>query len=439
MQGKWHLGFFADPYLPTSRGFDSYYGYYLGAEDYYNHNRSYEGDDGYDLRDNTTPIFRNATYSTWMYGNRTMDLLKEYDQTNTTHNPFFIYVAFQAVQLGFFVCLFVSVVWYSCQLMHHFSSPLEAPKYIVDSFNTTIKKLNRRKKAAMTVVMDSVVGQWMHFIQNESQSKLWDNTLVIFSTDNGGPVQDAASNFPLRGSKATLWEGGVKGAGFVSGGYLNGSRRGSVMKSLMHITDWYPTLCAVAGCTPANESILDGYNQLGNIQSAHEDVQDVYSPRMEILHNIDPITCNLTICGGVRMGDYKMAVGWEVTDTSNICRSAWCPLPEPNQNYSTVRCTQSDGNYAYPHVDEQYIATHCPYNGLPCLYDISSDPCEYSDISQQQPAVYQLMWEKLLQYNNTMVTPLQLVYPDDKAGANPKKLGGFWSPWRNATERKREL
>eukprot|EP01084_Bolivina_argentea_P310375 537070_1 len=214
--GKWHLGFFAPEYTPLFRGFDTHFGYYEGMEDYYYHNNSHDGLSGYDLRNQTNPIMLPNKYSTYLYGNETIRILKKYDHDTNNNNPFFIYLPFQAVH-----------------------APLEAPQYIIDSFSKTITNKNRRILAAMTTVLDDVIGQIVDFLQNESNKKLWDNLILIFSTDNGGPVQESNSNFPLRGSKATLWEGGVKGNGFISGGWLNDNRRGKQMNALMHITDWY--------------------------------------------------------------------------------------------------------------------------------------------------------------------------------------------------------
>lgn len=94
--------------------------------------------------------------------------------------------------------------------------------------------------------LDESVGQVVAALKNRG---MLENSIVIFSTDNGGPAAgfnfNAASNWPLRGVKNTLWEGGVRGAGLIFSPLISKSSR--VASQLMHVSDWLPTLYGAAG------------------------------------------------------------------------------------------------------------------------------------------------------------------------------------------------
>ena len=75
------------------------------------------------------------------------------------------------------------------------------------------------------------------FYTLRKEKKMWDNTLVVFTTDNGGPIYEPGSsnNYPLRGGKYSDFEGGVRTTTFISGGYIPKDRRGTVHKGVVSL------------------------------------------------------------------------------------------------------------------------------------------------------------------------------------------------------------
>eukprot|EP01084_Bolivina_argentea_P128351 226885_1 len=84
---------------------------------------------------------------------------------------------------------------------------------------------------------------------------MWDNTLLIISSDNGGcsgTDGDGANNSPLRGGKYSDFQGGVNVVAMISGGYLPQNRRGKELNGTIHIADIYATLCNIVGIDPTD-------------------------------------------------------------------------------------------------------------------------------------------------------------------------------------------
>eukprot|EP01084_Bolivina_argentea_P048345 89087_1 len=197
MLGKWHLGYAAWNMTPTGRGFDSHFGYFNGAEDYYTH----EIGEGYDFWNNQQVYFAaNNTYSINLYYPNFESIIINYNKTNTGQ-PLFMYMAFQTVH-----------------------SPIENPPQLYKEC-TDIPNTMRKAYCQKMVDLDNTINDMVNLYKKYN---LWDDTLLMVTTDNGGMCDWSDNinplfvswgcNMPYRAGKATLFEGGVKGVGFINGG-----------------------------------------------------------------------------------------------------------------------------------------------------------------------------------------------------------------------------
>ncbi|KAH9377806.1 hypothetical protein HPB48_015420 [Haemaphysalis longicornis] len=101
--------------------------------------------------------------------------------------------------------------------------------------------------AGMVDAMDESVGVLVEALE---AADMLPDTVLVFSSDNGGApsVRRSTSqgfNWPLRGIKGAIWEGGVRSTAFIWSPRLSSTRR--VSQQLMHISDWLPTLYSAAG------------------------------------------------------------------------------------------------------------------------------------------------------------------------------------------------
>ncbi|MFD1142200.1 sulfatase [Larkinella insperata] len=113
-------------------------------------------------------------------------------------------------------------------------------------------KQNNPELAAMLESIDDGVGQ---IVQTLKELSLSDNTLILFTSDNGGEL-NVTSNAPLRGGKSELYEGGIREP-FIAH-WPKGIKPGQVSDAVINTLDIYPTLLELAGVKPAKEQPLDG-------------------------------------------------------------------------------------------------------------------------------------------------------------------------------------
>ncbi|XP_064474814.1 arylsulfatase B-like isoform X2 [Ornithodoros turicata] len=222
--GKWHLGNHMEAYAPTRRGFDTFMGYHLGYGDYYKHVLQLGQEIGSDFFEGVQPIL-NATglYSTDLFTERAVSIIDKHDKSK----PMFMYLCHMAPHSGNEV------------------DPLQAPQEYIDKFQY-IENKNRSTYAAMLNKLDESVGIIMEALH---RNDMLNNTILLFLSDNGGKPWGKQSNYafnwPLRGMKEMLWEGGVRSSSFLWSPLLEQTPR--ISNQMMHVTDWLPTLYGAAG------------------------------------------------------------------------------------------------------------------------------------------------------------------------------------------------
>ena len=116
-------------------------------------------------------------------------------------------------------------------------------------------------------------------VESLKATGFYENTILVFTTDNGGAVKMGGNNMPLRGTKGTLYEGGTRGIGFIHSPLLQTS--GYNNANMMHAVDWLPTLMSAIGQQNLATSATDGVDQWAAISSP-----SLHAPRNEIVYNI---------------------------------------------------------------------------------------------------------------------------------------------------------
>ncbi|XP_070564221.1 arylsulfatase B-like [Ptychodera flava] len=381
MVGKWHLGFCKWDCVPNHRGFDTFFGFYLAGGDYFTHTRQCHGHKfaAWDLRDNNEPVgpkYENQ-YSTMLYAQKAQEVIRRHN----SDRPLFLYLSFQAVH-----------------------SPLQVPEQYSDLYANKLESdEERRIYAGMTTCMDEAIGNVTRTLK---ETGLWNNSVIVFSTDNGGSTKYGASNWPLRGSKGSLYEGGVRGPGFVTSPLLSQSVRGTATRELLYVGDWLPTFVHLAGGTTEGTKPLDGVNQWETIS------QGTKSARKEIVHNIDP----LRDLKGRPIGEpYTEDVPFDVRVAASIRVGHWKLLT--GQKGSNKWTTPSDKGYKQEESENRIVV----------LYNIMADPEERHDLSTCRPDIVNRLLTRLSFHNKMVVLPEE-VFPNLHQ-ADPLNFNMSWTPW----------
>ena len=445
--GKWHVGFHSWESTPTFRGFDSFYGFYGGGEDYFDH----KSQDKYDFRrDSSRRCGASCSevhdvrgkYSTTLFAKEAVRVVHAHARTKPS-TPLFLYLAFQGVH-----------------------GPPQVPPEYKQPYQDTISDGMRRTFAGMLTCVDKGIQNVTSALDDTG---MLTSTLIVVTSDNGGPTttSDAvgARNWPLRGGKHSLWNGGVRATALIAGAGIQ--RQGGLFPHLFHGSDWLPTLAAAAQIPLISKLALDGVSHwealsspladdgntnwpaatrsfvvLGNsTNNCHWSVENppktgcsIYDPQCDNSNFLfrEPTRLSSAIrvdsnvsCGfAVLLANETTSSIWKLirgygggpdtwcnsTDASEACDNS-ISLPT-NAAHSTSQCTgQSDGH---------------------CLYELLSDPAERSELTAV-PGDYDgilanlkgLMDEALSSYSEQKIDPTC----GNATFLDHDQMGLVWQPW----------
>ncbi|XP_011881604.1 PREDICTED: arylsulfatase B-like [Vollenhovia emeryi] len=423
--GKWHLGYHTPQHTPLHRGFDSFLGFYNSHVSYYDYKYSFQNMSGYDMHRGDAPAYGlTDKYVTDLFTDEAVRIIEGHDPTR----PLYLQISHLAVH-----------------------APLENPQdYDHHDKRFLYLPEPRRKYARMVWKLDESVGRIVHSLGQQGMLR---DSVILFLTDNGaasiGKFRNFGSNYPLRGMKYTLYEGGVRGIAVLWSPRLSKAAR--VCDDLVHITDWLPTLYAAATGDVNDLGEIDGVNQWRVLNDGYPTVRD------KLLLNIDEVSktegaiykqyklLRGSIDGGYYDGYYNEFRHSYISYYNDSKKNAQDDTPSYTDIILKSAVSQSityhlGGPTTQPSTMLQLrreSTVHCGYNFTyrnnfvtcnvtECLFDIESDPCETRNIVNQYPRIARELDQFLEQYGRNVT--VQLKPPVDWL-ADPRRTNNTWEPW----------
>jgi arylsulfatase A-like enzyme len=241
MVGKWDMGQ-ARRYLPLQRGFDFFYGHGNNGIDYYTHER-------YGIHSmfagNERTKADQGTYATDLFGKKAIKFIRE--QRGEKPQPWFLYLCFNAPH--------GASSFGDDPDKPNSRTGVQAPEEYIAKYADSGLSDNLRRYYAAVTCMDAAIGEILRTIDELGQKE---NTFVLFQSDNGGSGN--GGNAPLKGSKSTLWEGGLRVP--LVARWPAKIPAGRVSDEFATTLELWPTLAAASGAKSPPDVILDGYDLL---------------------------------------------------------------------------------------------------------------------------------------------------------------------------------
>lgn len=330
--GKWHNGALDRRYHPRARGFDEFVGFQGGWNPYYRYRLDRNGAIEYGSRDQ---------YLTDVFSAAAIDFVDRH-----RGEPFFLQLAYNAP---------------------HF--PLEAPEAITRKYSELGFGIGTSLIYAMIEVMDAGIGR---INERLGQLGIADNTIVIFTSDNGPALGDWNGfsqrrwNCHFNGGKGNTYEGGIRVPLIMR--WRDGLAGGARINAMAHFTDWLPTLLRLAGVDEPDDLALDGIDISPVLRGKNG---GDYPQRFWQWNRYTPVgSCN----AAMRDGDWKL-LRPQIREAMQVS-----PLDSALDNAIKYRPEQFDDI-----VRDAEPARNIPEPPPALLFNLAEDPQELHDLSAQYP------------------------------------------------------
>lgn len=310
--GKWHLGYLPT-YSPIKSGFDDFFGIMSGGGDYFSHKDALGEPD---LFEDETPV-EKAGYITDLITNRAVEFI-----SGKHEKPFFLSLNYTAPH------------W-----------PWEGP--MDEEKSKTLKSGNipwttdggsLQTYASMMASLDQGIGKVMEALRSKNLEK---NTLVIFTSDNGG--ERFSQLWPFSGQKMQLLEGGLRVPAIV---YWKGIVKPGVTDQVAITMDWTATILAATNTAPDTQYPLDGEDLLPLLKG--------------------------------NQGTFERNLFWRMRNQDAVRKGKW----KYYKKITTVKeCS----------VEDEY------------LFDLEYDPREQTNFKEEFPAIFEELKEEFAEWNKGML------------------------------------
>ncbi|MCY3683031.1 MAG: sulfatase-like hydrolase/transferase [Gemmatimonadetes bacterium] len=236
--GKWHLGLKPENH-PCKRGFDHFHGF-LGdmMDDYYTHLRH---DQNYMRKD--LEVIDPRGHATDLFTEWAIEAIRGHAHSS---QPFFLYLAYNAPH-----------------------TPIQPPEDWIERVRQREPDASpeRVKYIALVEHMDAGIGRVLDALEQTGQLA---NTLVIYTSDNGGQLNVGATNGDLKGGKGQMYEGGIRVPTCAM--WADGIEKGQVCDNVAMLMDVFPTACEIAGVSVNHE--IEGLSILPTLRGENQNFSD---------------------------------------------------------------------------------------------------------------------------------------------------------------------